>query len=376
MQRERWGSRIGVILAVAGSAVGLGNFLRFPGQAAQNGGGAFMLPYFISLLVLGIPLCWAEWTMGRYGGTCGFNSAPGIYSVIWRNRCAKYFGAIALLLPLVIYMYYVLIEAWCLGYALQYISGDLILGPEATAADYGSFFANFSGQDADGALLSEGRRHWLFVLAGVFASDNGPEFLGLNGTDYYIAAYLAVPMAAVALIGLPVALAGYRERGVLRRLSASGLSALTVIGAQVLVTALLVVIGAGLVLAVAAPVYGLPEMHNLAGVVGAFALGAAMLLVLGVVLGLLVSTARSAQALGLLLFMPMWLLGGGGPPSGVMTGPMQTIADFLPLTPVTNAVRESWLRGGDIGEPLLQAAAWLVVGVVLVAVLLWRRGRE
>ena len=78
-KREQWGSRIGVILAVAGSAVGLGNFLRFPGQAAQNGGGAFMLPYFISLLILGIPLCWAEWTMGRFGGQHGFNSAPGVF---------------------------------------------------------------------------------------------------------------------------------------------------------------------------------------------------------------------------------------------------------------------------------------------------------
>ena len=214
----------------------------------------------------------------------------------------------------------------------------------------------------------------MLVLAGVFASDDGPEFLGLNGTDYYIAAYLAVPMAAVALIGLPVALAGYRERGVLRRLSASGLSSVTGIGAQVLVTALLVVIGAGLVLAVAAPVYGLPEMQNLAGVIGAFALGAAMMLVLGVALGLLVSTARSAQALGLLLFMPMWLLGGGGPPAGVMTGPMQRVPDFLPLTPVTTAVRESWLDGGDVSGPLLQAGFWLVGGLVLVAVLLWRRG--
>ena len=49
MSRERWGSKLGVILAVAGSAVGLGNFLRFPGIAAQNGGGAFMIPYFVSL---------------------------------------------------------------------------------------------------------------------------------------------------------------------------------------------------------------------------------------------------------------------------------------------------------------------------------------
>jgi len=77
-QKEQWGSRIGVIMAVAGSAVGLGNFLRFPGKAAENGGGAFMIPYFVALLLVGIPLCWAEWSMGRYGGRRGFHSAPGI----------------------------------------------------------------------------------------------------------------------------------------------------------------------------------------------------------------------------------------------------------------------------------------------------------
>ncbi len=64
--RENWGSRFGVILAVAGSAVGLGNFLRFPVQAAQNGGGAFLIPYFVSLIILGFPLMLVEWTLGRY----------------------------------------------------------------------------------------------------------------------------------------------------------------------------------------------------------------------------------------------------------------------------------------------------------------------
>ena len=67
-KRENWGSRLGIIMAVAGSALGLGNFLRFPVQAATNGGGAFMIPYFISLLLLGIPLMWIEWTAGRFGG--------------------------------------------------------------------------------------------------------------------------------------------------------------------------------------------------------------------------------------------------------------------------------------------------------------------
>ena len=65
---EQWASRLGVILAVSGSAVGLGNFLRFPGQAAANGGGAFMIPSFCALILLGFPIGWAEWTMGRSGG--------------------------------------------------------------------------------------------------------------------------------------------------------------------------------------------------------------------------------------------------------------------------------------------------------------------
>ena len=187
---DQWASRIGVILAVAGSAVGLGNFLRFPGQAAQNGGGAFMLPYFVSLLLLGIPLCWAEWTMGRLGGLRGFNSAPGIYRSIAKSRFAMYFGAAALLLPLVVYMYYVLIEAWCLCYALQYLTGDLLSGGggriDVIAAEvsrndpslgehgalstaYGQFFAEFAGQNEDGFALGGGNSSWLWVIFFTFA---------------------------------------------------------------------------------------------------------------------------------------------------------------------------------------------------------------
>ncbi|MCX7887459.1 MAG: sodium:calcium symporter, partial [Verrucomicrobiae bacterium] len=59
-KKEGWATRIGVILAVTGSAVGLGNFLRFPGKAAQYEGGAFMIPYFIALFLLGLPIAWAE----------------------------------------------------------------------------------------------------------------------------------------------------------------------------------------------------------------------------------------------------------------------------------------------------------------------------
>ncbi|NQT22115.1 MAG: sodium-dependent transporter [Candidatus Omnitrophica bacterium] len=118
-ERQLWGSRLGIIMAVAGSAVGLGNFLRFPVQAANNGGGAFMIPYFISLLLLGIPLMWIEWTLGRYGGGFEHGSAPGIFHSVWqKNRFIKYFGIIGIFGPLIIFIYYTYIESWTLGYSV------------------------------------------------------------------------------------------------------------------------------------------------------------------------------------------------------------------------------------------------------------------
>ena len=217
--REQWGSRIGVILAVAGSAVGLGNFLRFPGQAAQNGGGAFMLPYFVSLLVLGIPLCWAEWTMGRYGGVRGFNSSPGIYRTIWKSRLAMYFGGIALLLPLVIYMYYVLIEAWCLGYAMHYLLGTMPTGGDAKT--YADFFGKFAGTGANGAMLVGDNRIWLLLLLGTFAFNFTLIYRGVTkGIEKFckVAMPTMVILALIVLVRvltLGAPLAEHPERNVL-----------------------------------------------------------------------------------------------------------------------------------------------------------------
>ncbi|RJO64523.1 MAG: sodium:calcium symporter [Candidatus Omnitrophota bacterium] len=123
-KRDSWGSRLGVIMAVAGSAIGLGNFLRFPAKAASNGGGAFMIPYFVSLLLLGIPLMWIEWTLGRFGGGFEHGTAPGIFHNIWRkNRFIKYFGIIGIFGPLVIFIYYTYIESWTLAYSFFSLMG-------------------------------------------------------------------------------------------------------------------------------------------------------------------------------------------------------------------------------------------------------------
>ena len=120
-QREQWGSRLGLILAVAGNAIGLGNFLRFPVQAADNGGGAFMIPYMISFILLGIPLIWVEWALGRYGGERGHGTAIGVFDLIWKNKIGRYIGILGVLIPLVVVVYYTYIEAWTLIYSFYHL---------------------------------------------------------------------------------------------------------------------------------------------------------------------------------------------------------------------------------------------------------------
>jgi NSS family neurotransmitter:Na+ symporter len=123
--REQWQTKIGLVLAMAGNAVGLGNFLRFPGKAAGNGGGAFMIPYFISLILMAIPVMWLEWTQGRFGGIRGHGTTPGMFQAMWDSRIAKYLGVLGLFIPTVIVIYYSYISSWTMGYGIYSLLGLL-----------------------------------------------------------------------------------------------------------------------------------------------------------------------------------------------------------------------------------------------------------
>ncbi len=76
-----------------------------------------MIPYFLALLLLGIPLMWIEWGLGRYGGVRNHGTSPGVFELIWRTRISKYFGLLGVALPLVVVIYYTYIESWTLAYA-------------------------------------------------------------------------------------------------------------------------------------------------------------------------------------------------------------------------------------------------------------------
>lgn len=116
--QEAWGSRIGLILAMAGNAVGLGNFLRFPSQAAQNGGGSFMIAYFIAFFLLGIPLMWIEWGIGRHAGRYRKGHVPGMFASLWKHPLAKYLGVLGMIIPLIVLIYYSYIASWTMAFAV------------------------------------------------------------------------------------------------------------------------------------------------------------------------------------------------------------------------------------------------------------------
>ncbi len=176
--RDSWGSRLGVIMAVAGSAIGLGNFLRFPAKAASNGGGAFMIPYFISLFLLGIPLMWIEWTLGRYGGGFEHGTAPGIFHSLWqKNRFIKYFGVIGIFGPLVIFIYYTYIESWTLAYSFFAFLGRYVnIADQSTMQ---SFLRGFQGLENNQYFHGLGSAYLFFLVT--FALHIWVIYYGIKG---------------------------------------------------------------------------------------------------------------------------------------------------------------------------------------------------
>ncbi len=200
MKREQWASKLGVILAVAGSAIGLGNFLRFPGQVVQNGGGAFMIPYFIALLFLGLPLMWIEWTIGRFGGGFGHSTAPGMFHSLWeKNRFIKYFGVIGIFGPIVIFLYYIYIESWLLGYSLFALTGKYAAC--ATSESMLGFLRGYQGIVVNEHFSGLGTAYFFFLIT--FLLNGLVLYRGVQGGIERVCK-IGVPLLLLLAVGLVV----------------------------------------------------------------------------------------------------------------------------------------------------------------------------
>lgn len=138
----KFGSKIGLIAATVGSAVGLGNIWRFPAETQANGGAAFLLVYIICVLLLGIPVMLGEFAIGREGGT----DAVGDYKRISPRTKWWIVGGTGLVASYMILCFYIVVAGWTLEYLVNSISGNLFAGiSEGTATFDGKMQEYVSG---------------------------------------------------------------------------------------------------------------------------------------------------------------------------------------------------------------------------------------
>ena len=135
-ERGNFGSKLGIVLATAGSAVGLGNIWRFPYMTGQNGGAAFLLMYVACILLLGIPGMISEFIVGRNAQT----NAARAYDKLSKGRPWKLVGHLGILTSTIILGFYAVVAGWCLQYLFASISGQV----QGDAQYVQQYFVDFS----------------------------------------------------------------------------------------------------------------------------------------------------------------------------------------------------------------------------------------
>ena len=157
-ERVNFGSKIGVILATAGSAVGLGNIWRFPYMTGENGGAAFIIIYILCVIVLGIPCMIGEFIIGRHGAS---NTARA-YTRLAKGTRWKWIGYLEVLTGFLITGYYAVVSGWCLNYIYAALMGELKGDPTFITA-YFEAFSNDPIRPVVWTIIIFGITHFVIV---------------------------------------------------------------------------------------------------------------------------------------------------------------------------------------------------------------------
>ena len=157
-ERVNFGSKIGVILATAGSAVGLGNIWRFPYMTGENGGAAFILIYVACVFILGIPCMIGEFLIGRHGAS---NTARA-YTRLAKGSNWRWIGYLEVLTGFLITGYYAVVSGWCLNYIYASIMGEL-KGDPAYITSYFTAFSNDPIRPVFWTIVIFGITHFIIV---------------------------------------------------------------------------------------------------------------------------------------------------------------------------------------------------------------------
>ncbi len=138
-QREQWGSRLGFILAAAGSAVGLGNIWKFPYITGEYGGSAFIIVYLIAIALIGFPIMLAEFTIGRKAQ----KDAVGSFKSLAPDKPWYYTGYMGVASAFMILAFYGVVAGWTLAYIVESVTGKLgNVTPDKLGDHFGGFISN------------------------------------------------------------------------------------------------------------------------------------------------------------------------------------------------------------------------------------------
>ena len=207
----------------------------------------------------------------------------------------------------------------------------------------------------------------MVLLATAFSDHGGPVFANLGGSQFYVTAYLGASISLMGFMGTPTHLAGYRESGVLRRFRAAAITPRALAFSQGAVLALLAVVGAVVMIVLAYLLFDIPAPASPAGVAAGFVVGILAFAGIGILLGSIMPSPRSAQGLGLLLFFGTFLLVGGGPPPGVFPDALNAITQWTPTGLVIDAIRSPW-TGNGMDVPAMVTLVLVAVAASALAV--------
>ena len=209
----------------------------------------------------------------------------------------------------------------------------------------------------------------LIVLGFAFPGAREPsdDLGGFRLVDLYSPIVLTLGLVTLAFATLPVILATYRERGVLRRISTTPAHPRLMVLAQLTVHLALAVAAAGLALMVALVVFSVPAPGNAVGFVASFLLAAAALLAVGMVVGAMARTAASGQGIGMALYFPSLFFAGVYLPRGAMPEGLRVVSDLTPSGAAVQALTDTWAGRAPTVSSLLVLVAFALGGAWLAA---------
>jgi NSS family neurotransmitter:Na+ symporter len=186
--REQWGTSTGFVLATIGSAVGIGNIWRFSYVAGENGGGAFLIVYAVSVLLVGLPIIIGEMALGRRGAA----DAVAAFTLDAPRSPWRYAGWVAVLGCVLILSFYAVVAGWSLKYFTGAVSGALW---KAAAAGYGGYYREFIAHP----VAPVG---WLFAMLAltVFVVAGGVR-RGIEAANRILMPLLAFSIIVLAVYG-------------------------------------------------------------------------------------------------------------------------------------------------------------------------------